>query len=189
MFLLYSHIFSCFITVNTLFLLFSFLTVESTFKMASIQFNSVSLCVTTLTVLLTWTVIELHMGFSSLGRLNIRKRNLCASALVSLSDVQPPSVHKSHILNEQINKLYIWMETSTWKTNIIHKCFHVSRIRVSQTPQNFDWIFYCNFQVMVYFNNLRKIVAIATFAYTILLLWIMFIYFIYLHCHLLNNDG
>ena len=44
---------------------------------------------------------------SALGRLNIRKRNLCASALVSLSDVQPPSVYKSHILNGPINKLYL----------------------------------------------------------------------------------
>ena len=46
------------------------------------------------------------MGFINLGRLNIRKRNSCASALVSLSDVQPPSVYKSHILNGPINKLY-----------------------------------------------------------------------------------
>ena len=35
--LLYPRIFSCFITVNTLFLLFSFITVESAFKMAAIQ--------------------------------------------------------------------------------------------------------------------------------------------------------
>ena len=48
------------------------------------------------------------MGFINLGRLNIRKRNSCASALVSLSDVQPPSVYKSHILNGPINKLYIF---------------------------------------------------------------------------------
>ena len=47
------------------------------------------------------------MGFINRGRLNIRKRNSCASALVSLSDIQPPSVYKSHILNGQINKLYI----------------------------------------------------------------------------------
>ena len=47
------------------------------------------------------------MGFINLGRLNIRKRNSCASALVSLSDVHPPSVYKSHILNGPINKLYI----------------------------------------------------------------------------------
>ena len=47
------------------------------------------------------------MGFINLGRLNIRKRNSCASALVSLSDVQPPSVYKSHILNGPINKLYL----------------------------------------------------------------------------------
>ena len=52
------------------------------------------------------------MGFINLGRLNIRNRNSCASALVSLSDVQPPSVYKSHILNGPINKLYrIEMET------------------------------------------------------------------------------
>ena len=47
------------------------------------------------------------MGFINLGRLNIRKRNSCASALVSLSDVQPPSVCKSYILDGPINKLYI----------------------------------------------------------------------------------
>ena len=47
------------------------------------------------------------MGFINLGRLNIRKRNSCASALVSLSDIQPPSVYKSHILNGPINKLYL----------------------------------------------------------------------------------
>ena len=47
------------------------------------------------------------MGFINLGRLNIRKRNSCASALVSLSDVQPSSVYKSHILNGPIKKLYL----------------------------------------------------------------------------------
>ena len=47
------------------------------------------------------------MGFINLERLNIRKRNSCASALVSLSDVQPSSVYKSHISNELINKLYV----------------------------------------------------------------------------------
>ena len=47
------------------------------------------------------------MGFIKLGRLNIRKRNSCASALVSLSDVQPPSFYKSHILNGPINRLYL----------------------------------------------------------------------------------
>ena len=45
------------------------------------------------------------MGFINLGRLNIRKR----SALVYLSDVQPPSVYKSHIVNGPINKLYLMM--------------------------------------------------------------------------------
>ena len=60
--LLYSRIFNCFITVNTLFLLFSFITVESAFKMASIQvlFNSVSLCVSMLNDLITWSVTELY---------------------------------------------------------------------------------------------------------------------------------
>ena len=47
------------------------------------------------------------MGFINLGRLKIRKRNSCASALVSLSDVQPSSVYKSHIFNGSINKLYL----------------------------------------------------------------------------------
>ena len=50
------------------------------------------------------------MGFINLGRLNIRKRNSCASALISLSDVQPPSVYKSHILNGLINKLYVSLD-------------------------------------------------------------------------------
>ena len=59
--LLYSRIFSCFITVNTLFLLFSFITEESAFKLAAIQvlFNSTSLRGTTLTDLKRWIVIEL----------------------------------------------------------------------------------------------------------------------------------
>ena len=47
------------------------------------------------------------MGFINLGRLNIRQRNFCASALVSLSDVQPPSVYKSHILKGPVNKVYL----------------------------------------------------------------------------------
>ena len=60
--LLNSRSFSCFITVNTLFLLVSVITVESAFKMAAIQvlFNSVSLCVTTLTDLKRWIVTELY---------------------------------------------------------------------------------------------------------------------------------
>ena len=60
--LLYSRTVSCFITVNTLFLLFSFITVESAFKMAAKQvlFNSIRLCVTTLTDLKRWIVIELY---------------------------------------------------------------------------------------------------------------------------------
>ena len=39
----------------------------------------------------------------------MRKRSLCASALVSLLDVQPPLVYKSHILNGPINKLYLFI--------------------------------------------------------------------------------
>ena len=60
--LLYCRIFSCFIRVNTLFLLFSFITVESAFKMAAIQvlFYAVSLCVTTLTDLKSWIVTEMY---------------------------------------------------------------------------------------------------------------------------------
>ena len=60
--LLYSRIFSCFIRVNTLFLLFSFITVEGAFKMAAVQvlFNAISFCVTTLTDLKRWIVIEMN---------------------------------------------------------------------------------------------------------------------------------
>ena len=47
------------------------------------------------------------MGFINLGRLNIRKRNSCANALVSLSDVSTPSVYKSHILNGPVYRLYL----------------------------------------------------------------------------------
>ena len=50
------------------------------------------------------------MGFINLGRLNIRKRNSCASARVSFSDVQPPEVYKSHTSNGPINKLYVLEE-------------------------------------------------------------------------------
>ena len=58
----YSRIFSCFITVNTLFRVFSIITVEGAFKMAAIQvlFDSISLCVTTLTDLKRWNAIELY---------------------------------------------------------------------------------------------------------------------------------
>ena len=60
--LLYTRIFSCFIKVNTSFLLFQFISVESAFKMASIKvlLNSIGLCVTTLTDPFTWTVTELY---------------------------------------------------------------------------------------------------------------------------------
>ena len=60
--LLNSHIFGCFITVNNLFLVFSFITVERAFKKAAIQVlcNSTSLCVTMLTDLKRWIVIELN---------------------------------------------------------------------------------------------------------------------------------
>ena len=36
------------------------------------------------------------------------KKKLVRKPLGSLSDVQPPSVYKSHILNGPINKLYIF---------------------------------------------------------------------------------
>ena len=57
-----SRIFSCFIAVNILFLLFSFITVEKVFKMAAIQAlcNSTRLCFTTLTDLKRCIVIELN---------------------------------------------------------------------------------------------------------------------------------
>ena len=61
------------------------------------------------------------MGFINLERLNIRKRNSCTSALVSLSDVQPPSVYKSHILNRPINKLYLFLATGCLKLCIKKK--------------------------------------------------------------------
>ena len=65
--LLYSRIFSCFIMVNNLFLLFSFITEESASKMASVQvlFNSIGLCVTTLTDPLAWTGVELYQTINS----------------------------------------------------------------------------------------------------------------------------
>ena len=63
------------------------------------------------------------MGFINLGRLNIRKRNSCASALVSLSDVQPPSVYKSHILNGLINKLYLLFIAEHIRKSYLQYCF------------------------------------------------------------------
>ena len=72
------------------------------------------------------------MGFINLGRLNIRKRNSCASALVSLSDVQPPSVYKSHILNGPINKLY-----ETYKRKVdstVCACWDVVFICIIERP-------------------------------------------------------
>ena len=47
------------------------------------------------------------MGYINLWRMNIQQRNSCTSTLISLSDVQPPLVYKSHILNGSINKLYV----------------------------------------------------------------------------------
>ena len=122
-----------------LFLLFSFIAVESAFKMASIQvlFNLIGLCVTTLIDPLAWIVIEKYQTINSNDTLGLyqsacniqfiesvslkygiykpweaehlkkKKKKSCASALVSLSDVQHPSVYKSHILNWPINKLYL----------------------------------------------------------------------------------
>ena len=50
------------------------------------------------------------MGFINLGRLNIRKKKLVRKRTRFISDVQPPSVYKSHILNGPINKLYIFFK-------------------------------------------------------------------------------
>ena len=74
------------------------------------------------------------MGFINLGRLNIRKRNSCASALVSLSDVRPPSVYKSHILNGPINKLYLSYDIAIiqWIT-LCHKNRMAARIIITIT--------------------------------------------------------
>ena len=47
------------------------------------------------------------MGYINLWRMNIQQRNSCTSTLISLSDIQPPLVYKSHILNGSINKLYV----------------------------------------------------------------------------------
>ena len=55
-----------------------------------------------------------------------------ASALVSLSDVQPPSVYKSHILIGPINKLYLLQFLS--KTEIENLTFSVKdRISLMNT--------------------------------------------------------
>ena len=61
--LLYFRIFSCHNTVNPLFFLFEFITIENAFKMAFIQVlvNSISLYITTLTGPVTWTVIYLFI--------------------------------------------------------------------------------------------------------------------------------
>ena len=61
MFALYSLIFSCFIMVNTLFLLFSFITRDSVFKMASIQ---VLLQSTVITVDRPVEFFHLHAGIA-----------------------------------------------------------------------------------------------------------------------------
>ena len=70
------------------------------------------------------------MGFVNLGSLNIRKRNSCASALVSLSDVQAPSVYKSHILSRPINKLYVThpTERTAWKAG--RKTYNGQRYKI-----------------------------------------------------------
>ena len=76
--LLYTRIFSCFIMVNTLFLLYLLVTVESAFKMAAIQvlFNSVRLCITTLTDMTDmrrWIVTELSLTIKSNNQSSLSK--------------------------------------------------------------------------------------------------------------------
>ena len=124
--LLYSHIFSCFITVNTLFLLFSVITVESASKMAAKQvlFNSISSCVTTLTDLKRWIVIELiqiiYQACQSESNIKFIKSTHLKYGIYKPREVEHPkkklvrkrtrffigSVYKSHILNGPINKLF-----------------------------------------------------------------------------------
>ena len=70
------------------------------------------------------------MGFINLGRLNILKRNSSASAFVSLSDVQPPSVYKSQILNGPINKVYIIINNLCGKIYFRRQAAGVEKIRV-----------------------------------------------------------
>ena len=55
------------VVLSRLTLLFSFIAVGSAFNMASIQvlFNSIGLCVTTLTDQLAWTVIERYQIINS----------------------------------------------------------------------------------------------------------------------------
>ena len=119
--LVYSRIVSCFITVNTLFLLFSFITVESAFKMAAIQvlFNSIQI-----------------------REVEHSKKKLVRKRIVSLSDVQPPSVYKSHILNGPINKLYVSIKDlasdKSYKTiNVPQRKHDVPHEPILFSPPNF----------------------------------------------------
>ena len=58
------------------------------------------------------------MGFINIGKSSIRKVNSCASALVSLSDVRPPSVYKSHISNRPKTKLKHYIPSSEYRAYI-----------------------------------------------------------------------
>ena len=49
------------------------------------------------------------MRFINLGEAEHPKKKL-------VLDVQPPSVYKSHILNGQMNKLYIYTQSTSYKT-------------------------------------------------------------------------
>ena len=51
---------------------------------------------------ITCTLIDLMDLLNVLFSMIIRKRNECACARVSFSDVQPPEVYKSRILNGPI---------------------------------------------------------------------------------------
>ena len=91
------------------------------------------------------------MGFINLERLNIRKRNSCASTLLSLSDVQPPSVYKSHILNGPINKLYILQKRfpATLISSIIRFFFYCRQL-------TFCSIFICLFETDIASEGCNK---------------------------------
>ena len=105
-------------------------------------------------ILLFCSVIKVSTNTNDfVNQMITENKSFCTSLSISVVSVsQTLQRHRLYICNiwnifftnyevhlyEQMLYRDIWMETSMWKTNIIHKCFHVSRIRVSQTLQNFD---------------------------------------------------
>ena len=53
-----------------------------------------------------------------------------ACTLVSLSNVQPPSAYKSHILNRPINKFYIYFLQVHNVESALNRRHHVERFRI-----------------------------------------------------------